>query len=210
MYDESRSPLEKLHDWCTPIEDGEAYILWVIARRKYNDDITNSTEIIHRRVLTDEDDIEYNYNHLKYFAESSEHHFRMYVTVNKRDVLKGFWHMQSKMLDLSKQITTDVEGAYPAIGRLGSMWKSVLHSPKSREEKMFLFDIDEVDSGITVTEEDAYRFTAALAKYTEVLWLNQTPNGYHVITQPFNYNDFEAPFEYSFATDGATFIEELG
>lgn len=37
----------------------------------------------------------------------------------------------------------------------------------------------------------------------------ETPNGYHIVTEPFNYNDLETDVEYELKTDGMLFVEYL-
>lgn len=62
---------------------------------------------------------------------------------------------------------------------------------------------------IDATEDDLYQLNSALKAHTEVVTWQETPNGYHIVTEPFNYNELETDVEYELKTDGLLFVEYL-
>ena len=50
-----------------------------------------------------------------------------------------------------------------------------------RNEKNFLFDLDEIDEHSFITVKNR------IEKQTEIILWYKTKNGYHIITKPFNY-----------------------
>jgi hypothetical protein len=193
----------ELYDWCD-FSDDRAYILMAIARRKFNDDITNSSEVIHRRVLSDPDDIGEQVDELFGIADAHGLNFRIYLTVNARSTVQAHYDFTKELADISEQLHNEHEGAYERIDRLSSEWKSVLHAPENKTDQYFLFDYDD----ITVAQMN--ECVSSLRQETDVLWTKETPNGYHVVTEPFNYPNWVSPVEYDeLDTDGMINLAEI-
>lgn len=178
--------------------------MMLIARRKQNDELTNNSEIVHRRIINDELEIEENVADLAAIARRHPYNFRLYVTANARD-------MESAMFQFSRYFNEIIEGMYRGNGdrytqlaRLGSGWKSVVHSPESRAEKKFLFDFDQ---DLTMGQRTA--FVESLPSHADLHRWYETPNGFHAVTDPFNYKQWSSPIEYDERdSDGQLFIAE--
>lgn len=175
-----------------------------IARRKFNEDLTNSTEVVHRKVITDAEDIDDCVRDLWSFMDGYPHHFRVYLSVNARDVVSAFFTFRSRTETWVDQLVHGNDNMREKMGRVGSEWKSVLHSPESKDDSYFLFDFD------NTSEAAATTFQLSLEEETEVHRTIATPNGWHFITDPFNYTTWEPPHEYDeLDTDGQVFIAEV-
>lgn len=199
-------PKQITHDVLRWTEFGEhrAYILMAIARRKFNEEITNNTEVIHRRVLTEEDYVEQQVRELLGMMEAHDLNFRLYLTVNAHDTMSAYHTFVRKVTEWAQEIINGHEGTEKKIGRVGSEWKSVLHKPEHRTDSYFLFDLDDV------TEEEVWKFERTLDEETEIVGWAKTPNGYHFVTEPFNHPQWQSPVEYDdLKTDGMVHIAEV-
>jgi len=195
--------VETITDWCE-FGKNRAYILMCFSRRKFNPDITNSQEIIHRRVLTAEDQVEDQLADLYALMNRHELHFRLYLTVNARDTVSTYYGFIQEMMDRSEQLYNGDDGAHTVIERMGSEWKSTLHKEAHKDDQYFHFDLDDV------TNSEAMRFKNQCNDVSDVVGQFQSPNGWHVITEPFNYTTWTPIVEYDeMDTDGMIHIDEI-
>lgn len=95
------------------------------------------------------------------------------------------------------------DAALQKFKRVDSYWKSELQKPAARDETFFVFDLDEV------SEDEFGQLHSTLLDYTAIETWREPPNGYHIVTEPFNYNDLETDVEYELKTDGMLFVEYL-
>ena len=195
-------PVEFLHEFC---EFGEhrGYILWAKARKKENDELTHSTELIHRRVIESADEIEYNYKLLRSMLTAHPgYEWRIYVTVNARDLLSAYFNYRNRMNEWSEDIVRGHEPSADKISRVDSEWRSTVHNPSNKDDQYFQFDVDEV------SKDEIRMFCDELGEHTTTELVRETPNGYHVISEPFNYNNFDPSIEYdSFDRDGQLHVQ---
>ncbi len=63
-------------------------------------------------------------------------------------------------------------------------------STACKDDSNFVFDLDGVASAT------ADEFEAHLSTYTTILRRQATPNGYHIVTEPFDYTSLETDVEY--------------
>ena len=197
----NRSAVETIREWC---EFGEyrAYILMAIARSTHNNELSSNSEISYRKVIHDEDDIERAYADLLALAGRHDYLFRIYLSANARNTLDAYFNFREEMDSWIRDLVYGDVHAAEKLARIDSYWKSALHRPDARDDRYFLFDLDDISD----LERDEF-----LAKLpTDVHVTITTPNGYHVITDPFNYTDWDPPVEYDdLDTDGQLFIDEI-
>jgi hypothetical protein len=98
-------------------------------------------------------------------------YWRMYRSVNKRNLTKGKQLLQIKLIERGEDFNH----------RIGSEWKSLLMKRECKSERKFLLDIDSTD--ITLREKVIQKLKD---DGVELFEENATPNGYHIITSPFN------------------------
>lgn len=103
--------------------------------------------------------------------------YRLYASVNPRDLRKAEHKFKEDMLtvDFAPQENKDYFWT-----RLESKWASALMSPGSRAKSNFMIDVDG-DGDITAP---ALQWLAENG--VEYIKMYQTPNGWHIITPPFN------------------------
>lgn len=192
-----------IEEWCE-FGDDRAYILMAIARRKFNEDVTNAEEKIHRRVLTEQEDVEEQVRDLVAMMEPYDLNFRLYLTVNAHDTVSAYHSFMQTAMGWSEELLNGHEGTRNKLGKISSEWKSVLHKPQHKVDSFFLMDYDEI-SGDEVGE-----IIGSLDEETTIRKLQETPNGYHLITEPFNYTEWESPVEYDdLDTDGMVHVAEI-
>lgn len=175
-----------------------------IARKKENPDITSSGEIVFREVVNDEEDLERKIEKLRSscrnYGEAEK--FRLYLGVNARNVMDCYFNFRSRMNDWMQHRFNGHEGSKRKFKRVDSHWKSELQRPSSRDETYFIWDLDDV------TRQEKNEFVDDLPVDPELV--QETPNGYHVVTDTFNYkHDLETEIEYERKNDGMLFLEYI-
>jgi hypothetical protein len=194
---------EKITDYCE-FGEGRAYVLWAIARKKQNAELTNSEEIVYRKVLRHDEHVERKYNDIRGLINRYDYTFRIYLSVNARDTLDAYIRFRDEMNDWSHDLIRGHDESLAKLAKIDTYWKSQLHMPENRAEQYFQFDLDDV------SHNELNQFVLALPDFVSVEWVAETPNGYHVITEPFNHYTHDSPVEYDDVdTDGQLHIEEV-
>lgn len=179
--------LKLLKEHCKFNNEYEVYVLFGISRKKQNN-ITGSQEKVFREVLRVPSDIEKKYNRLKNHIksyrddENRERNFYMYVSVNPRDVRKAFFQMQDTMNNISQEQWFNNENSM-RLKRLDKFWLSALMQfPSKSGRGLFQFDID--------TKENIENIKTDIKMFTTIKLIQETKNGYHILTEPFNRSKF--------------------
>lgn len=178
-----------------------------IARKKENPSITSSSEPVFREVIKDEKDIRRKVEKLEstitnYRSDSGDQlNFRLYINANARNTVKAYFNFRERMNGWVRDRMYGQDSTARKFKRVDSHWKSELQKPESRDETRFVFDLDDV------TEDEVNDLLQQLLDYVEDVKEIETPNGYHVVTEPFNYNELETDVEYELKTDGMVFLK---
>lgn len=191
-----------------------AYILMGIARRKFNDELTHNSEVVCRKVISDEGDVEQAVEDLWVLMARHDLHWRVYLSVNARNTLKTYFNFREEMNKWSRDLVHGDDHVEEKLGRVSSHWKSALHRPEVRDDKYFQFDLDDIDHGqyLSFVESLPAQDGSSVTNPSDSVfrYKRQTPNGYHVITEPFNYTEWESPIDYDdLDNDGELFIAEI-
>lgn len=115
---------------------------------------------------------------LKEIKDNDERPLRIYASCNNRDLEKAIHKFKQEQLD-SDYADDEVKNRFYL--DIKNSWISCLMRKSCRNEKNFLFDLDEVD------DRSFHSIYNILEKQTEILNYYQTKNGYHIITKQFNY-----------------------
>ena len=197
-----------LEDYCEFGED-RVYLLVAVARTKENPRLTSGTEVTFREVVEDRRDIRPTYDELRcsalgYRTEAGDGlTFRLYVTANARNALDAYFDFRERMDGWVRDRLNGDEAAPRKFKRLDRYWLSEVQKPAARDDRRFLFDLDDV------TADEAERLVATLGEHTTVVTWRPTPNGYHVVTEPFNHTELATDVDYELKTDGLLFLERL-
>jgi hypothetical protein len=158
----------------TIINYDNPYILSALRRKKEN---PNLQELCFRQIVKD---MEIDLNILKARISKEQGIWRIYRSVNRRDLNKAFKHFQHKLID----------GIDP--WGLESEWKSSLCQTENKAEKKFLIDIDNNPDQYEIDSIKNY----IVKNKGIILEENRTPNGYHIITIPFDSRDIYGESEH--------------
>lgn len=182
-----------IREFCEFGED-RAYILSAIARPKENEQISHGNAPMFREILTHEDDIPEKLRKLRTLAnyyepdEGGELQFRLYITANSRDIRSAFFNFQKELIDKEKRISEGHSPTKNKIKRLDKEWISEIQSDAHKDDSLFIIDIDDKELYESTLEK--------LKEKTDIRFTIETPNGYHILTEPFNYTEFNALDEY--------------
>lgn len=110
--------------------------------------------------------------------------YRLYASVNARNMKKAERAFKRDMLEVDFEDGENKEWFWK---RLPSKWVSALMQPGARAQTMFMLDCD----GEGDVTAPALMWLAK--NQIEVIKQYKTPNGWHIVTPPFNPNDFHAP-----------------
>lgn len=129
--------------------------------------------------------------------------YRIYSSVNERDMNKAIRHFKQEQLDrdydcdeIKHRFYVDIKNRF-----IGSAQR-----PQSRKSSYFLFDIDfqNPEDKIFVMQLKAH---LRLDVYAEIIYEYETPHGYHIITKPFNYKLLEENVYYTIKKDAMMLLE---
>lgn len=143
----------------------ECHMFLALRREKDNQDGYDGLSVF-REVIRDE---AVDLKVIQAKCEAMGGSWRIYHTVNKRCFSKAFKLFQHRLID------DDVEYLH----RLDSLWKNCLLKSESRAEKFFMIDFDGnindyMEFKEHVQEDDIH-----------ITGLHESPNGFHIITDPF-------------------------
>jgi len=189
-----------------------------VARKKDNEGITNKQEVVFREIIKGESNIGKKYTKLKtqcsnYVTEDGRKlNFYIYVSVNGRDVRKGYIAFKEQLVKYEREIIFGTECSMQ-LKRIDSIWLSAIMKPESRslENKRFLIDIDTKDEKILSSIELYLKHEKGIIELKQ-----ETKNGWHYITNPFNKQSFVNTIIYhglekvcEVKTDALLFVEHI-
>ncbi|MBX0303155.1 hypothetical protein [Haloarcula salinisoli] len=180
------------------------YLLVAIARAKENPATDERDRPTIREVVTDAEELPQTVGQLDHAASSFDATYRLYLTVNARDALAATFDLRRRMDDWLEMRLHGNEEVAAKFKRVDSEYKSVLQSDACADDSYFIFDLDDP------TQAEADRLESALTAETTVRLVRETPNGYHIVTAPFDYTAFESDVAYELKTDGLLFCSYVG
>lgn len=161
------------------------YMLVAIARSKENEDVRATDQPTMRKMVENRDELEDKIEQLQHAADRFEQDYRLYATVNGRNARDGLHFLQKEALDATRKGEKSKETPR-LLKRVDHKWKSILHEPRCRDEKRFLWDVDDASPEARTSTQQT------LEQHTEVIWTQETPNGWHIVTEPFNFTAVDA------------------
>ena len=121
--------------------------------------------------------------------------WRIYRSVNKRDERKTKLEL---IETLTKQLVfpNSVSNKNPE-----SLWKDLLMQPRNKTERLFLIDVDCMNEAPVV-------FTCLEANQVRIIMKRYTPNGMHIVTEPFDPKIINCFEHVEIKKDGLLFVEK--
>ncbi|MFD1644540.1 hypothetical protein [Haloarchaeobius litoreus] len=193
--------LPTLREYCE-FGPERVYLLLALARSKENDDGEGPSAI--RKVVCEEADLEPAVAELDHAVSRFDATYRLYLTANARNTRKALFALRRSMDDWLEARLNGSEDVLRKFGRVDGEFTSTLQSDGCRDETNFVFDLDDA------TAADADALAAELREWTTLHLRRETPNGFHLVTEPFDYNALDVDVEFELKTDGLVFVAHLG
>jgi len=155
----------------------KTHVLVALRRKSVNkNENVNLKKLCHRMVVRSDETVEEVAENLKKLCWEPGT-WRMYRTVNRRDLNKAMVMTQVGMLEHPESYLEKVDGK----------WKSNLMKEEVKAERKFLLDLDTTD-----LEKREFIFKYLTDKQVEVFETVETPNGFHFVTEAFDTRDLES------------------
>jgi len=152
----------------------------------------------HERMLFSRDEKEFK-EVLSYLIEiqNRRKNLRIYSSVNKRNLKKAIRNFKVDQLDIDYQSEEQQLDFYLQIK---SRFASCLMRPQSKDDSLFLFDVDEPQ-----TLDDALGILDSCSEKPEIVTQYKTKNGWHIVTKPFNHTKLKGHIPVN--TDGLLLLK---
>ena len=157
---------------------------------------------VHRRFYHQKSNRQNHVDYLDHLTKQYDTQYRLYEAVNRRNLIDAAEILQDELNEMFRKNAKSGE-IDARFKKLHSRYKSHLMRPECADDNHFLFDYDKEDF------EEATRLKTTLMSHTDILEMRETPNGWHVITKPFNYHEVDTEIDYEMKHDGLTFIRYL-
>ena len=179
-------------------QENEVYVALVLARKKHNPTIVQSTRLISREVLTKENyviKLRKLFCILKHYRETDASDSikgddcNLYLTVNPRSTRKALRNLKNYITEY------DYLNDMDSVMHLDSKWISCLQRTTARSRKRFyIIDVDTEDETVTNT---VYSVIGAVLltehkfdMVDDVTMTFDTRSGYHIVVPPFDVKLF--------------------
>jgi hypothetical protein len=133
-----------LHEYCDFSDPNCVWVMKGIARSKDNVGV-EMPKFIHRMIVAKPEDIDRCYAQIHTLAVNPDIKYRIYISLNSRDVVDAAFKFQKKLVDITQGLAKGHADALQMAKKVGSMWKTALEQNFARGTKRFLFDLDEND-----------------------------------------------------------------
>jgi len=197
--------IEFIRHYCDWSDPDCVWMLKGVTRSKDND--TGFHRYMRRLVMVTPDDIESCYNDIKQMGNNQGTAYRVYVSLNSRNVIKGMFQFQKKLLDFSHGVARGLADVRKQTTKLGSVWKTVLEQRDCRGTKRLLLDVDTQD-GEVLARVKAHISTEM---DTHIHILRPTVNGYAIVIDACDMRSFYKEFkgeEIDVQKDSMVFVEK--
>lgn len=198
-----------LNSVCRFEKPEDTYVLFAVARRKNNEFLTNSQEVVLRQIVKQSSDIEKKWKKLVEEAKDYEYNgiklnFYYYVSANARDAHKAWFVFQTKMNNYVEQLHTsnDKPSILKQLKRVDKHYLTCLMKPVCKNSKRFLLDVDTKDE-----EQLAVISKTLWENNITLLTANETKNGHHLLVRPFDRRIFKDIKDVEVKPDGLMFID---
>jgi len=166
------------------------YMIMAKARKKDNEGLTNSQEIVFREIVNSEKQFDRKYDRLIKIINNDLHNFKLYITYNPRSILKAYSLLKQRFCLWDDELIKNAKSillhsnTINRVGRIHNEWISCLQKPASCYKKnYFMLDVDNKLSSVDEDKilEEIYS-TCDIDKDTIKVF--ETQNGHHILFPP--------------------------
>jgi hypothetical protein len=200
--------MDVLREYCV-FEEGTSYMLIMLPRKKENKDQVEREKLNkrERRLCSNLMEMEKALVDFRRVADVyPDVVFRVYVSVNKRSLLKGMREFQKKLSDYQYDLLNGNKQVWTSIERLGSEWRSVLAKKNCKHDRFFMFDID-IDNTTLMGNTRMDLFCGDVQELTTIKYAGKSKNGFVLVCEPFNPNDIDLPEDIELKTDAYVYVD---
>lgn len=129
-----------LHEYCDFYDPNWVWILKGMSRNK--DNSNSGVKFMRRLVVRKPEELEQCREEIIRLAYDPYTTYRLYVSLNSRDVVKGLFEFQKKMIDIGQGLAKGLEDHLWMSKNVHSIWKTELEQRGNRGTKRVLLDID--------------------------------------------------------------------
>lgn len=180
--------IEFINKYCTFDNPDEVWILKGISRNKDNKE--GFHRFMRRVILVTPDDIEECYKDIRGMGNRNGTEYRMYISLNSRNVIKGMFEFQKKLLDISHGVARGLADMKMLTTKLASVWKTELEQNNCRGTKRFLLDIDSQDKELL---DRVHNYLANMGAVVHTF--RKTVSGYVIVIDACDMRGFYKEFE---------------
>lgn len=173
------------------------YLAMAIARQGENEDITANNRPCHRSVIREREDYSDTIEQLRHWCQRDDLTYRIYCSVNARNVIKASFNLRASMDNWLRMQLNGHESSKKNWKKIDSEFKSALQRADCRDDKYFMFDVDndDLEGFIELVLDDDY----------EELYRTKSPNGVHLVSEPFRADEYEKMLK----TDAMFHVDKL-
>lgn len=208
-----KSQIEMLETYCDFSDPSAVYILILLPRKKENLDQTEREKLQKRSryVVSNMEDVKFALDEFnRYVSLYPELTFRIYVSVNRRSLMKGMLNFQKKLIDFNQDLINGNKEIWTPIAKLGSEFKSVLAKKEAKFDKNYHFDIDITnDQSDVFATESVDDFVKRVGEITDVIYFGRSKSGYALVTKPCDPNKLPKNPDIEMKNDGYLFVAVL-
>lgn len=186
--------IDFLKEHCEFNNPYDCYVLLAVSRKKDTPEITNSQEIVFREVIKSEKDIAKKFLKVKTMCENyqdeagKKYPFYIYISLNARDSVAATFALMRKISIWTEEAIRGVDRSNFFKKVYGHFYSTLMQKEsRSKSTSYFMFDLDDKSFLNKVIEE--------LDKVTGVKAVQETKNGYHIKTNPFDSRAFLESFK---------------
>jgi len=179
------------------LKEHECLVACVIARKKENESLKSN--IIYRAVLAKEY-YEGGLRKLKAIDNGLPYYTRKYITMNPRDLREAVADNHEDIMNIVSK-----NKGFNRFARIPSKFKSALQKKKCRSKRKYhLIDIDTKD-----VNPDKVLRSAHEGSVRRLVYKTETPNGYHLVIECNDTQDFRDMEDVEVHTDSLTLVPDL-
>jgi len=146
--------VEFMKSYCDFSNPHHVWIMKGISRNKDND--KNGVKFLRRFIINKKEDIELCRYEIKRMAYDTKTNYRLYMSLNSRDVVNSAFQFQKRLIDVSIGLAKGHEDALNLSKKIGSLWKTDLEQRCNRGTKRVLLDIDDCQDEIKINSIKDY------------------------------------------------------
>jgi hypothetical protein len=134
--------IEFLNEYCDFSDSNCVWVLKGLSRNKDNPDNHYMHKFLRRLIITKPEDIQECYDEIHFLANNSDTKYRIYISLNSRNIFDATFGFQKKMVDIASGLAKGHPDALEQSKKLSSVWKTCLEQRYARGTKRILLDVD--------------------------------------------------------------------